>query len=1077
MNTVLYIFRRTSTLLASIVFSIIAVFGQKPDIKSIDKVSGSMEQLVTFQGAYFGTNVNNIAVTFGAARGTVLLATDQLLVASIPSGTTYNTIGVTNLTNGLSAYTNSQFLLNFGGTAGFDPAKLQGQFDFPGGAPVKEGLYDLCMCDFDGDKKVDVATANDNTSFINIFPNNSTVGTVAFPSKIALNIASKSLHVKCGDLNGDGKPDLVATEPGATDKVFVLKNNSTGTGSFAFSAPLTITLPGRRPHRIEIADLDLDGKPEVILSSRGNNSITVLVNQSTLASISFSPLAPISIVIPGAASTDGLAVEDLNGDKLPEIVTGQYQTNSDIYIISNNSSPGSVAAGAIRTLTVGQAIKNIRVGDLDGDRKPDIAYSKLASSEVGLFRNQSTSVINFTAMPGILVEDGPWGIDLGDLDGDGKADMVIGSIRKKSITILNNTSVSGSFTFDRYVQPVTYINRHINVCDVDTDGKPDIVFTSIDDNILNVVASKVSVFRNTTCMIPEVTPKGPLSACDGLGLQLVATKGGGVTYEWTNTTTSTNTPGTNLFSPTVTGDYFVTAISEGGNCKEVSNTVKVTIAPGTAGDPAPVNNGPVCIGQTLNLRISNDLGAGYTYLWTGPDNYSSTGINPAPVANFQAKNAGIYYVDVRTSSGCIARREATLVQAVDLPDFNVSFTGSAFICQPDFKTLSVYPSVAGFTYQWFEKTTGLIAGATGATLLRNTSGEYYYQATSSNPGCPVSTSKSAIITVVVPPVPAFELPATACRGQEVAFVNKSTSDPQTTASYLWNFGDGFTSTDQNPTHIYATASTFTVSLVVSYPSNACPVTVSKSITITDAPAVSITSSTNKFELCSGASLVLGVSGTFSYYLWSTGATTPTITVSDAADYSVEVTATNGCELKAIQAVTALPAPTVSVTATPEQINEGESSQLSASGLLNYSWIPSESLSAPDQAEPIATPLTSTTYTVTGTDGNGCEGTATIDVIVKGESIVSKLEPSNFFSPNGDAVGEYWVIGKIEDYPQCTVTIYDDKGVKVYDSKPYQNDWAGTYNGGKRLPDGVYYFIIRCDGEENVPRTGSITLLR
>jgi len=1077
MNSVPYIFRRLAAVFAFIMISIAAAMGQKPEIKSIDKVTGSMEELVTIQGSFFGTNINNIAVTFGASRGTVLFVTDQLLVAAVPPGTTYNTVAVTNLTNGLTGFTN-QFLLNFRGSAGFDVAKLQGQFDFPAGAPTKEGLYDLCMCDFDGDRKVDVATANDNTAFVNIFPNASTPGTIAFPSKIALNIASRSLHIKCGDLNGDGKPDLIATESGTTDKVFILKNNSTGAGSFAFSAPLTITLAGKRPKRIEIGDLDLDGKPEVVLTSQGNNSVTVLVNQSTLGSISFSPVPPISIVIPGAASTEGLAVEDLNGDSRPEIITSQFQTNSDIYVISNVSSPGSFAAGAIRTITVGTPIKNIRVGDLDGDRKPDIAYTKLTSSEVGLILNQSTSTaFNFTSAPSVATDVTPWGIDFGDLDGDGKADIVIASITRKSITILNNTSVPGSLSFNRFVHPTTYINRHINLCDVDTDGKPDIVFTSIDDNNLNIVASKVSIFRNRTCLIPQVLPPGPLDACSGLALELVATKGGGVTYEWTNTTTSTTVAATNRYTPTVSGDYFVTAISEGGNCKEVSNSVKVTISPGTALDPAPVNNGPVCIGETLNLQISNNLGAGYTYHWTGPDNYQSTGLNPAPITNFQLRNAGIYTVDVRTSSGCVARKEGTLVQAVDLPDFNVSFTGSAFICQPDFKSLSVYPVVPGFTYQWFEKTSGMIAGATGTTLLRSTSGEYYYEATSSNPGCPVKTSKSAILTVVAPPVAAFTLPATACRGQEVSFVNQSTSDPSATASYLWNFGDGQTSPAQNPTHIYSSAAAYTVSLTVSYPSNACLVTTTRTITITDAPAVSIITADDTFEVCPGGSLVLGVSATFSYYLWSTGATTSSITVSTAGEYSVEVTASNGCELKAIQRVAALPAPVVTVSATPDQINEGESSQLSASGLLSYSWLPAETLSAPDQAEPVATPLTSTTYTVTGVDANGCEGQATIDLRVIGESTVSKLGPSNFFSPNGDAVGQYWLIERIEDYPQCTITIYDDKGVKVYDAKPYENNWAGTYNGGKQLPDGVYYYIIRCDGEENMPRTGSITLLR
>jgi len=1080
MNEVPFNLTKRASILAFSVLCFYSAFAQKPEIKSIDKLTGSMEEVVTLKGSFFGTDATKLAVTFGASKGIIQSVSDQLLEVKVPFGATYYDIGITNLTTGLTGSTNQQFLLNFRGKPGFNLANLQGQFDFPAGVPTSDGLYDLCMCDFDGDKKVDVATANDNTAFLNIFPNNSSPGTVSFPSKIALNIASRSLHIKCGDLNGDGKPDLIATESGTTDKVFVLKNNSSGPSNFAFSAPLTITLAGKRPKRIEIADLDLDGKPELIITAQGSNTVTVLVNQSTLGSISFSPIAPIQISVPGAVSTEGLAVEDLNGDGLPEIITSQFQTNSDIYIIENKSSPGAYVAGSIRTIAVGAPIKNIRVGDLDGDRKADIAYTKLTASEVGLLLNQSTATtISFSAATSISTDLTPWGIDFGDLDGDGKADIVIASITKKSITILNNKSTPGSLAFDKLIQPTTYINRHVNICDVDTDGKPDIAFTSIDDNNLNVPASKVSIFRNKTCMVPLLTPPGPVNVCSGFALKLVATKGGGVTYDWTNATANTTVAGTNEFSPIVFGDYYVTATSEGGSCKEISNTVRVNISPGAALDPLPINNGPVCLGQTLNLQISNDLGAGFTYEWSGPDNYQSTGLNPAPIANFQLKNAGIYYVDVKAASGCVARRESTLVDAVDLPDFKVSFSGSALICQPDFKTLSVFPAVSGFTFQWYEKTAGIITGATSASLLRNTSGEYYYEATSSNPSCPVTTSESIVLTVVTPPVAAFNLPPTACRGQEVSFANQSTSDAQTTASYAWTFGDGNVSTDQNPKHIYATAGPYSVSLVVSYASNSCPVSVTKPITITDAPAVSIINAENKFEICPDASLVLGVSDTFTSYLWSTGATTPTITVNEAGEYSVDVTATNGCELKALKEITALPAPVITVSATPELINEGESAQLSASGLLTYSWQPAESLSTPDQAEPVATPLVSTTYTVSGSDGNGCEGIATIEVKVKGESIVSKLKPSNFFSPNGDAVGQYWTVEKIDEYQQCGVIIYDDKGVKVYEAKPYQNNWEGTYNnsGGKRLPDGVYYYIIRCDGEENVPRTGSITLLR
>jgi gliding motility-associated-like protein len=68
------------------------------------------------------------------------------------------------------------------------------------------------------------------------------------------------------------------------------------------------------------------------------------------------------------------------------------------------------------------------------------------------------------------------------------------------------------------------------------------------------------------------------------------------------------------------------------------------------------------------------------------------------------------------------------------------------------------------------------------------------------------------------------------------------------------------------------------------------------------------------------------------------------------------------------------------------------------------------------------------------------------------------------------------IEKILDYPDCQVTIYDEKGVKVHEAKPYLNTWDGTFKG-RKLPDGVYYFIIKCAGEQKSPKTGSITILR
>jgi gliding motility-associated-like protein len=167
---------------------------------------------------------------------------------------------------------------------------------------------------------------------------------------------------------------------------------------------------------------------------------------------------------------------------------------------------------------------------------------------------------------------------------------------------------------------------------------------------------------------------------------------------------------------------------------------------------------------------------------------------------------------------------------------------------------------------------------------------------------------------------------------------------------------------------------------------------------------------------------------------------------------------------------------VTISATPAQVKGGDPTTLVATGLLNYSWHPGKSLSDSTTSNPIATPTTTTLYYVSGAGANGCVGKDSILVIVSGEQITGKLKPKNFFSPgNGDLINEKWEVDNITTYPQCGVAIYDEKGFKVFESKPYANDWDGTYNG-RQLPIGVYYYIIRCDGD-STPKTGSITLVR
>ncbi len=1044
---------------------------QKPVIQQVDRVKGANGEIVTLTGTFNG-DASNLAVTFGAMRGVVQFASEQLLEVAVPSGATYDNIVVSDVTTGMSDETAFPFLYSFGGSHGITAADLEGQPDFD----AESGLYDMCMCDFDQDGRTDVATANDGSNNVTVLRNTTAtpgLGTIGF-TRIQFLIGTRSIHARCGDLNGDGKPDLVISEGGpAGDRLFIFRNTSTGPGVVTFSIQ-SITLTGKKVKRVDIADLDNDGKPELIVTNQTGNNVTVLVNQSTTGAVAFSPTY-ITLLIPDIASTDGLAVEDLNGDGLPDIVTSQFLTQtSNLFILRNTSIPGNVSFVFDQILTISGTVVNIRVGDLDGDGKPDIAATQLISNSLTLFRNQTSGAIAFAAPTSFATSTRPWGLDFGDIDGDGKPDIIVGSL-DKSVTILNNNSSSGTFSFSTLVHPVTYINRHVGVGDVDGDGKPDIAFTSVDDNGNNILASKISILRNRSCLVPAIDPAGPITICAGFPLKLTTPENKGVSYEWKNGA-STVANGLNaFFDVTASGSYTVIATGEGGACSETSNTVVVTVDPGTtSGTAVPTNDGPVCLGSTLSLSVNNVSATSYS--WSGPAGYVGSGLNPAPIANFQQVNAGRYYLDVIVN-GCIAQQASTVVEVISVPDFQITYTGSDVICPPDTKTLTLVPNDPDFTYQWAERTTGNISGATGSTLPVTASGEYFVKAQyTANPSCATLETDDATITFTTPPVADFVAPGTACTSQVINFENQSTGDASLTRFYEWNFGNSQTSTLENPTFQYTAASTYTITLKVTYNSGACEDVTSKSITIQSAPSVSVTTPGSDFSLCPDESLQLGVNGTFSSYLWSTGATTPTIDVTQPGNYSVDVT-TATCIITAAVNVAELDAPNIVVVADPVEVNEGESSQLAATGLATYLWDPAATLSDPASPNPIATPTATTVYTVQGAGSSGCPGLATVEVRVKGDLIANKLGPGKFISPNnGDNINNVWLVDRILDYPQCAVNIYDDKGVKVYDAKPYNNDWDGTFNG-RHLPDGVYYYVIRCDGEESTPRVGSITILR
>lgn len=157
--------------------------------------------------------------------------------------------------------------------------------------------------------------------------------------------------------------------------------------------------------------------------------------------------------------------------------------------------------------------------------------------------------------------------------------------------------------------------------------------------------------------------------------------------------------------------------------------------------------------------------------------------------------------------------------------------------------------------------------------------------------------------------------------------------------------------------------------------------------------------------------------------------------------------------------------------TDVEIGEGESTQLQGIAPV-YNWTPTAGLSGSDIADPISTPPSSTTYTLTA-DIAGC---SFVDQVLV--EVIRRIAPPNTFTPNDDGFNDIWDIPSLADYPGAEVIIHDRWGQIVYRSTGYREPWDGTNNGNK-LSVGTYYYHIQLNQLEgrSPPYTGFVTIIR
>ncbi|WP_159102740.1 DUF11 domain-containing protein [Flectobacillus major] len=482
-------------------------------------------------------------------------------------------------------------------------------------------------------------------------------------------------------------------------------------------------------------------------------------------------------------------------------------------------------------------------------------------------------------------------------------------------------------------------------------------------------------------VLPVLTATAPLQVCLGSTVDLtVASTPAGASYSWSGPNSFASTLQSPRVSASATnaivGTYTVTLTDVNGCIATATTSVGIYAAPLVAITPTSVE---VCENSPITFTAS---GAS-TYSWSGPGGFTSTVANPTVTSLASlVTHPGVYTVTGLSGNNCSATATVNVIVNPN-PALTITNTTGPLNCSGSPLTLNVTSNPAGVSFAWtgpngFNSTSANPTVSTSATTAM--SGNYTVSVTDAK-GC-VSTGTTSVTVNPAPSVTITAGPTYAvCSGTPLALALSGTTAGET---YAWSGPSSFTSTEASPS-ITATATSANqgVYTVTVTGTNGCTSTATVSVTVNATPA----GATSTAEVCAGSSVVLTATGGTSY-LWETGETTASLSVSPtlSRSYSVVKTSGAGCSVTDVFNVTVKATPMLTATGIVSICNDNGTPSNPADDTFTFTLNPSGgsttySVSGGATATNVAYGTASGPYgpflitggnkTVTITDANGC----------------------------------------------------------------------------------------------------------
>ncbi|MBN9482918.1 MAG: hypothetical protein BGO70_08575 [Bacteroidetes bacterium 43-93] len=438
----------------------------------------------------------------------------------------------------------------------------------------------------------------------------------------------------------------------------------------------------------------------------------------------------------------------------------------------------------------------------------------------------------------------------------------------------------------------------------------------------------------------------------------------GLSWNFGDGNTSTSHNPTHTYN--AAGNYtvrFIATNSQGCQDTTIKTIVVHPLPNVTAG-----NAQSACQGYTTALTVT--AAGARSYTWTPTTGMSC---DTCATTTVMPTSTTTYIVTGIDTNGCSDTGKVTITVN---PKPNVTASANVTICDGASATLTGYGATS---YTWSPATSLSCTSCISTTATPSATTTYIVTGTDGN-GC----TDTGMVNVTVNPKPTV----TATGTQTICAGSAASLNASGATTYSWSPATGLSCTTcANPVASPTATTTYTVT---GTNSTGCTNTATVTITVNPKPTVSAGSNV---AICAGNSTTLTATGAASY-TWSpstglscSNCASPVANPATTTTYTVTGTNASGCSNTATVTVTVNSLPNVTASSNVT-ICDGTSTTLTGSGASSYTWSPSTGLSCASCTSPSANPSTTTTYIVTGTDGNGCTDTGIVTVTVNPKPLVT-----------------------------------------------------------------------------------------